>query len=56
MKPLTRPEFKDLVGEVIREQYNLGIRHDVIDERGKQSAGWMGIDCRLESAPSFGQN
>jgi len=56
MKPLTRPEFKDLVAEVIREQYNLGIRHDVLDERGKQSQGWMGIDCRLDVPVVVGQN
>ena len=56
MQPLTRSEFKDLVAEVIREQYGLGIRHDVEDERGKQNHGWLGIDCRQDVASSFGRN
>ena len=45
MQPLTRPEFKDSVAEVIREEFNLGLRHDVLDERGKQQHGWVGINC-----------
>ena len=56
MQPLTRSEFKDLVAEVIREQYNLGLRHDVLDERGKQTHGWLGLDCRLEDASPNGLN
>jgi hypothetical protein len=54
MTPLTRSDFKELVAEVIREQYGLGIRHDVVDERGKQGHGWLGV--RLDAAGSFGQN
>jgi len=54
MTPLTRSEFKNLVAEVIREQYGLGIRHDVPDERGKQGHGWMGL--RLDGASTFGMN
>lgn len=56
MQPLTRSDFKDLVAEVIREEYDLGLRHDVLDERGKQTHGWLGIDCRLADASGFGQN
>ena len=48
MKPLTRSEFKGLVAEVIREQYNLGLRHDIISETGKQTHGWDGLACPLE--------
>jgi hypothetical protein len=54
MTPLTRSEFKNLVAEVIREQYGLGIRHDVPDERGKQGHGWMGL--RLDGTSTFGMN
>jgi hypothetical protein len=56
MQPLTRSEFKDLVAEIIRETFNLGLRHDVVDGRGKQTHGWLGIDCRLLDASCFGQN
>jgi len=56
MAPLSRQEFKSLVAEVIREEYQLGLRHDVLDERGKQTHGWLGIDCRLAEEPCFGRN
>jgi hypothetical protein len=59
MTPLTRQEFRSLVAEVIREEFNVGLRHDVMDERGKQTHGWLGIDCihsRLEDATCFGRN
>ena len=56
IQPLTRAEFKDLVAEVIREEFDLGIRHDILDERGKETHGWLGIDCRLEESPCFGGN
>jgi len=46
-KPLTRQEFKGLVAEVIREEFRIGLRHDVLNERNKQNWGWLGIDCRL---------
>jgi hypothetical protein len=48
MKPLTRTEFRGLVAEVIREEFNIGLRHDVVDDRGKMQHGWYGLDCRME--------
>ena len=54
MKPLTRPEFKDLVAEVIREEFKIGLRHDVPTESGKQGHGWLGV--RLNVPVSMGQN
>lgn len=45
MEPLTSSEFKRLVTEVIREQFNVGLRHDVIGANGKHGLGWVGIDC-----------
>ena len=56
MKPLTRSEFKQLVAEVIREQFKLGLRHDVPGEGGKHNHGWYGIDCRMDAVASFGRN
>ena len=54
--PLTRQEFKHLVAEVIREEFRIGIRHDVMDERGKAQHGWLGIDCRFDVPEALGVN
>ena len=54
MQPLTRQEFKGLVAEVIREEFNLGLRHDVPGDNGKQRHGWFGV--RLDCADAFGRN
>lgn len=52
--PLTRHEFKGLVAEVIREQFNVGLRHDVPGETGKASHGWLGV--RFHEELSYGHN
>lgn len=49
-KPLTRGEFKDIVTEAIREMFNLGLRHDIVGDNGKQTHGWDGLACSLEPA------
>ena len=54
VQPLTRQEFKGLVAEVIREEFNLGLRHDVPGENGKHRHGWFGL--RLDDAAVFGRN
>jgi hypothetical protein len=54
--PLTRAEFKSLAGEVIRDRFQIGLRRDVIGPTGKQSEGWHGIGCNLESMISLGSN
>lgn len=56
MSPLTRSEFKHLVTEVIREQFNIGFRHDVPGESGRANHGWLGIDCRLDALAEHGSN
>jgi len=55
MQPLTRSEFKHLVSEVIREEFNVGLRHDVPGRSGKQNHGWLGIDC-LDADGCHGSN
>jgi hypothetical protein len=45
--PLTRAEFKSVVKEVIREEFRLGLRHDILDERGKSQEGWLGLDLQV---------
>ena len=56
MQPLTRSDFKELVAEVIREQYDLGIRHNIVGENGRHTHGWLGLNCRLEGASPSGLN
>jgi hypothetical protein len=46
-QPLTRQEFKHLVAEVIRENFKVGLRHDIRGPDGKQGHGWLGLNCRL---------
>lgn len=45
--PLTRADFKELVAQVIRQEYRLGLRHDIRDERGKANHGWVGLDLQI---------
>ena len=54
MQPLTRQEFKGLVAEVIREVFNLGLRHDIPGDEGKHRHGWFGV--RLDDGAAFGRN
>jgi len=48
---LQRSEFKALVGEVIREQFHLGVRHDLDNGRGQVAQGWKGL-CLVEPTSS----
>ena len=44
MTVLNRQQFKPIMGEVIREKYNLGLRNDIISaETDKQQCGWKGL-------------
>jgi len=52
---LQRPEFKALVAEVIREEFHLGIRHDIDNGRGKISQGWRGLSL-VEPLADFRNN
>jgi len=54
MKPLTRQDFKHLIAEVLREEFRIGLRHDVPTSTGKQGHGWYGV--RLDEAASPGRN
>jgi len=56
MEPLTRSEFRHLVTEVIREEFNIGFRHDVPGRSGKQTHGWFGVECVLGSDEPHGRN
>lgn len=54
MKLLTRAEFKALVAEVLREEFKIGLRHDVPTSTGKQGHGWFCV--RLDAPDVLGRN
>lgn len=44
MPVLTRPEVKVMLAELIREQYGLGLRNDLISQESQvQQCGWKGL-------------
>ena len=56
LQPLTRNDFKFMVAEVIREEFNVGLRHDIIGKNGKQGHGWIGLDFSRNTGGSCGMN
>ena len=38
-------EFKKLAIQAIRNDFELGIRHDIVGDNGKIQHGWAGVDC-----------
>lgn len=47
MAPVNRSNFKNLVSPVIQEQYDLGLRHDVVDEvDSKAHYGWKDLSLK----------
>jgi len=53
---LKRADFRSLVAEVIREEFNLGLRHDVLGDDGRQHKGWVGITYSPDFSESFSRN
>ena len=43
LDPINRRVFKSLIAEVIREEFNLGLRHDVLGMNNRQQHGWKGL-------------
>ena len=43
MEPLKRCVFKPMFAPLIREQFDLGLRNDVLSENQKQTAGWKNL-------------
>ncbi|HEU4711934.1 MAG TPA: phage/plasmid primase, P4 family [Pyrinomonadaceae bacterium] len=46
---LTRHKFGHVIGDVVARQYGITVRHDILDERGKEQRGWRGLRLREES-------
>ena len=49
MALIERKFFKSLIAEVIREEFNLGLRHDLIGKNKRQQQGWKGLNARLDT-------
>ena len=47
LSALERADFKNVVAEVIREEFDLKLRRDVPGENGKQQEGWKGLNLRF---------
>jgi hypothetical protein len=47
LNALERSEFKTIVAEVIREEFDLKLRHDVPGLNGKAQEGWKGLNLRF---------
>ena len=55
--PLTRAAFKDLVKEAIREEFQIRLRHDIVDSNsGRMTHGWRGITFNATRATHFSNN
>jgi len=42
-----RRAFKGLISAVIRDEYGIGLRHDIVDEGGKYRRGWSGLTLKM---------
>ena len=49
-----RRHFEDLVGDIIGQQYGLGLRNDLLNGSGRQQRGWRGIGMRQNQLDLLG--
>jgi hypothetical protein len=49
-----RRHFQDLVGEVVTEQYGLGLRNDILNASGRHQRGWRGVGMREDELARLG--
>jgi len=43
LEPIARRIFKPLIAEVVRELYDMSLRHDVLGHNGPQQNGWKDL-------------
>jgi hypothetical protein len=55
-QPVNRTELKTGLCEYIRGEFNISLRHDILDDQGKYQHGWKGLDCRMVDAVLHGVN
>ena len=45
LESINRRAFKSMIAEVIREEFNLALRHDVLGKNMRQQQGWKGLEA-----------
>jgi len=51
MQPMERRDFRSLMGDIIKEEFGLSLRHDLLGKNMKQQQGWKGLSARQEIKP-----
>ena len=46
VKLVERRHFEDLAGDIIKEQYGLALRNDILNDSGRHQRGWRGLGLR----------
>jgi hypothetical protein len=52
MQPIERRDFRSLMGDIIKEEFSLSLRHDLLGKNMKQQQGWKGLSAREEVEPA----
>lgn len=53
---MARKQFKEIVAEVIKEEFDIGYRHDLQTEEHKYQRGWRGLTLSIPTAVALGRN
>jgi hypothetical protein len=56
VKLVERRHFEDLAGDIIKEQYGLALRNDILNGSGRHQRGWRGLGLRQEQLSRLGLN
>jgi hypothetical protein len=54
VKLVERRHFEDLAGDIIKEQYGLALRNDILNDSGRHQRGWRGLGFRHEQLSRLG--
>jgi hypothetical protein len=53
---IARKQFKEIMAEVIKEEFDIGYRHDLQTEEHKYQRGWRGLTLSIPTVVSLGRN
>ena len=54
VKLVERRHFEDLAGDIIKEQYGLALRNDILNDSGRHQRGWRGLGLRQDQMGRLG--
>lgn len=54
VKLVDRRHFEDLAGDIIKEQYGLALRNDILNGSGRHQRGWRGLGLRQDQLGRLG--